>query len=96
MELLFAIVIGAALGLGARYALRGRRTHGVLVLPAIAAAVTAIVWVALVWAGLRFDGGWIWTISLVAGALAAIVAGVVIPRVRTSADAAFLERARRA
>ena len=52
MELAYVTVIGAALGALARYALPGRRTYGAFLLPALAAAVTSAVWVALVWLGL--------------------------------------------
>ena len=59
MELLFVTVIGAALALGVRYAVPGRETHGLLLVPAIGAAATAATWVLLVWLGFTFDGGWI-------------------------------------
>jgi hypothetical protein len=90
MELAYVTVIGAALGALARYALPGRRTYGLLLLPAIAAAVTAAVWVGLVWLGWTFDGGWIWVVSLVAGGVSAIVAALVIVRYRATADERLL------
>ena len=52
MELLFVTVIGAGIGLIVRYVLPSRGTYGVLLVPAISAAATAITWVALLWAGL--------------------------------------------
>jgi hypothetical protein len=90
MELAYVTVIGAALGALARYALPGRRTYGVLLLPAISAAVTAAVWVGLVWLGWKFDGGWIWVVSLVAAGVAAIVAALLIVRYRANADQRLL------
>lgn len=86
MELLFVIVIAAGIGGILRYLLPGRDVHGVLLLPALSAAVAAIVWVALLWAGLTFDGGWIWVASLVAGGLAAVITGLALPRRRSAAD----------
>ena len=56
MELLFVTVIGAGIGLIVRYVLPSRGTYGVLLVPAISAAATAITWVALLWAGQTFDG----------------------------------------
>jgi hypothetical protein len=90
VELLFVTVIGAGLGALVRYLLPGRGTYGALLLPAVAAAATAIVWVALVWAGWTFDGTWIWVASLGAGVIASFVTALVLPRRRTDADAAKL------
>lgn len=86
MELVYVTVIGAALGLLARYLLPGRRTYGILLLPAASAAVTATVWVGLVWLGWTFDGGWIWVVSLAAGLIAAIVIPIALPRYRAAYD----------
>lgn len=81
MELLFVTLGGAILGLAARYAIPRRRTHGVVLVPAVGAAAAAVVWVALTWLGLAWDGGWIWVISLVAsGAAAAGTALFLGPR----------------
>ena len=72
MELAYVTVIGAAIGALARYTLPGRRSYGMFLLPAIAAAVTAAVWVGLVWLGWTFDGGWIWVVSLASAVVASI------------------------
>jgi hypothetical protein len=90
MELAYVTVIGAAIGALARYALPGRRSYGLLLLPAISAAVTAAVWVGLLWLGWKFDGGWIWVVSLVAAGIAAIVAALAIVRYRANADQRLL------
>ena len=86
MELLFVTVIGAGIGAIVRYVLPHRASYGILLLPALTAAVTAVVWVVLVWAGLTFDGGWIWVASLVAGGLAAIAGAILLPRRRKATD----------
>lgn len=90
MELVYVTVIGAAIGLLARYVLPGRRTYGLLLLPAAAAAVTATVWVALVWAGWRFDGGWIWVVSLAAATVTSVLIPLLLPRARDRHDAHLL------
>jgi hypothetical protein len=87
MELLFVTIIGAGIAAIVRYLVPGREAHGALVLPALGAVVTAAVWVALVWLGWSFDGGWIWVVSLVAGGIAALVYALVTPRRREKADA---------
>jgi len=90
MELLFVTVIGACFGAIVRYALPRRTSYGLFLLPALGAAVTAVVWVALVWAGLTFDGTWIWVASLAAGVIATVVTARVLPGRREAADARML------
>ena len=90
MELLFVIVIGACIGAIVRYSLPKRGTYGAVLLPAAAAAVSATVWVALLWVGLAFDGTWIWVASIGAGVIASIVIALVLPRKRIQSDAAKL------
>lgn len=91
MELLFVIVIAAGLGGLVRYVVPNRGAYGALLLPAIAAAVTAVVWVGLLWLGWKFDGTWIWVVSLTLGGATALVAALVLPRRRIAGDAARLD-----
>jgi hypothetical protein len=86
MELLFITVGGIILGLGARYFLPNRDRHGVILIPALGAAVSAVVWVALTWAGLPWDGGWIWAITLLVTAVAVSAADILIGRARKAHD----------
>ena len=90
MELLYVTVIGAGIGAIVRYLIPGRRTHGLLLLPAIGAAVTSAVWVALLWLGWTFDGGWIWVVSLGAATVASIVAAIWVARSRERGDQRLL------
>ncbi|MEL0627226.1 hypothetical protein V6245_09755 [Salinibacterium amurskyense] len=91
MELLFVTVIGASLATIVRYLLPSRGMYGMALLPAVGAAVTATVWVALVWVGLTFDGTWIWVASLLAGVGAAVATAVMLPRYREAADVRAFE-----
>jgi uncharacterized membrane protein YeaQ/YmgE (transglycosylase-associated protein family) len=90
MELVYVTVIGAAIGLLARYVLPGRHTYGILLLPSAAAAVTSTVWVGLVWAGWKFDGGWIWAVSLAAAIVTSVLIPLLLPRYRTTHDARLM------
>jgi hypothetical protein len=92
VELLFVTVIGAALALGVRYAVPGRDTHGLLLIPAIGAAATAVTWVLLLWLGFTFDGGWIWVFSLLIGPAVAFGFALLVPPRRRAADDALLAR----
>ncbi|MGV8895491.1 MAG: hypothetical protein ACOH10_13535 [Rhodoglobus sp.] len=90
MELLFVIVISACIGAIVRYSTPKRRTYGAFLLPAVAAAVSAMVWVALLWAGLTFDGTWIWVGAIGAATIASLVVAMVLPGKRIESDAAKL------
>jgi hypothetical protein len=92
MELLFVILIAAGLGFIVHFVIPGRHAYGFLLLGSLSASVTALVWVALLWLGFTFDGGWIWVISLAAGVIAAIVTAVVLPRRRRDSDRALLAK----
>lgn len=86
MELIYVTVIGTGIATLVRYLLPRRQTYGILLLPAIGAAVTAAVWVALLWLGFTFDGGWIWVFSLVAAGLVPIAVALVLSNRRTASD----------
>jgi hypothetical protein len=90
VELLFVALGGAILGLGARYFLPGRHTHGSVLVPAIGVMVASALWVALTWAGLKWDGGWIWWISLGGTAVVVTVADLLIGRIRKTSDERLL------
>jgi Flp pilus assembly protein TadB len=92
MELLFATLIGLAIGFAVSYISPGRDTYGSLLAPAVSAAVTAVVWVVLLWLGLTFDGTWIWVASLVAGGVVALVVVRVLPKRRRTSDEALQQR----
>ena len=96
MELIFVTVIGVALGVIVRYTIPGRRTHGVLLLPAIGGVVTAAVWVGLVWLGWAFDGGWIWAASLGAAIAVCVLVAALLPPRRRAHDAERFQQLSRA
>ena len=86
MELLFVALAGAIIGLAARYLLPHRHTHGSVLIPAVGVSVACILWVALTWAGLKWDGGWIWWITLLGTIVVTAAADLVIGHVRTAHD----------
>jgi hypothetical protein len=92
MELLFVTIIAFAIGLGWRYVLPGRETYGSMLLPSLTAAICAVVWEILLWAGLKFDGGWIWFISLTVSGLAGLAVALLLPRSRRTNDTHMLQR----
>jgi len=96
MEILFITLGGAILGAIARYTLPGRLSSGAMVLPVAGAVISAVVWVALTWLGMKWDGGWIWVISLLVTGLAVAALALWLPRHRAIADEHRLETLLRA
>jgi hypothetical protein len=92
VELLFVTLIAFCMGLVARYVLPGRDTYGLVLVPSVAAIVSAVVWVSLTWAGLKFNGGWIWVASLVAAGVVSLVLVLVLPRLRRGHDHELLQK----
>lgn len=92
MELLFVVMGAAIVGMIPRYLLPGRERYGSALLPALSAAVAAIVWAALTWIGWTFDGGWIWWASLGAGAVMSLATALLIAPRRARSDAALFDR----
>jgi ABC-type branched-subunit amino acid transport system permease subunit len=90
VELLFVALGGVLLGLAARYLLPGRSTQGSILVPAIGTAVACVVWVALTWLGWRWDGGWIWWVSLGLAAVVSFGAELLLWRRRTQGDKRML------
>ncbi|KQQ07963.1 hypothetical protein [Rathayibacter sp. Leaf296] len=91
MELLFIGIGGVLLGLAARYSLPHRHLHGSVLVPVVGGVVAAVLWVALTWAGLPWDGGLIWFLVLALTAVAVVVADLVLGRSRARRDDASLQ-----
>ncbi|TFB65210.1 hypothetical protein [Cryobacterium sp. Hz9] len=92
MELLFVALLGAVIGLAARYFLPGRSTQGSVLVPAIGTVAASALWVALTWLGLDWATGWIWWMSLVGTVVVSVVLNLVISRRRIHGDRRMLQR----
>lgn len=91
---LVPMVMGAAIGLVARYVLPDRQWVGLFLNPLAAAAAAGIVWVIGGVAGAGADNGWLWVGSLAAALIVAIVIPKVLPGMRAKADAEYLSQLR--
>jgi hypothetical protein len=88
MYILLAMIGACLLGIAAHYLIDGRDLRGVAVTPAIATALSAVIYTALQWAGLAQDNVWLWVVSILGAAGVAVVATVVLVAVRRRSDAA--------
>lgn len=93
MQLIYAETIALVLGLAAHAVLPRRTLTGVLLLPAVAGAACAIVWVGLTWARVQQGGAAMWLASLLAAILSAVAVGVQVRGARQRRDDERLAKA---
>jgi uncharacterized membrane protein YeaQ/YmgE (transglycosylase-associated protein family) len=96
VELLFAVLGGIICGAVAHVILPWRAARGVLLGPAVAGAVAAVLWEALTWAGWKYGDTWIWVIALVGGGVVALLVEWILSPRREHADAHYFSHAKAA
>lgn len=89
MEIVYAVVVAAGAAVLLRFLLPTRDTQGIALLPAVAAAVCALIWAGMSWLGFAFDDswGWLWLASVGGAIVVALVVGVVVGTRRARSDA---------
>ena len=90
MELLFIALAGVIIGAVGRYALPWRHTHGAVLMPVVGGVAAMVLWVALTWAGLKWDAGVIWWIALLGTGVIVAVVDLLVGHARNRADAVLL------
>jgi len=60
VQILIALVVGAAVGLAVHFLASARATRGPVLAPIIGALIAGLVWMILTWAGLGTDSVWLW------------------------------------
>lgn len=91
---LVPMVMGAAIGLLARYLLPGRQWVGLFLNPFAAGAAAGVVWTIGALMGATADNGWLWVLSLLAALVVAMLIPRVLPNRRAHADERFLTELR--
>jgi len=86
VQLIYAETVALVLGLAAHAVLPRRELTGVLLLPAVAGAACAIVWVGLTWARVEQGGAAMWLASLLAAVLSSVAVGVLVRGARQRRD----------
>ncbi|WP_125131708.1 hypothetical protein [Microbacterium sp. 10M-3C3] len=94
MQILLGILFGTAVGIAVHFAVPARPTRGVALLPLIGAAVGAVVWTALTWAGWGADNPLLWLSAIVLPAVVTVPVGIALSSVRARRDAAVQARLR--
>lgn len=86
MQILLALIFGAAIGLAAEILVGGRESRGAVLAPVLGAVVAAMAWAGLTWAGLGIGDPAIWIAAVAAPAIITPVALIILTRVRAARD----------
>ncbi len=86
MQILLALIIGAALGYGMHLLVAGRETRGSALGPVVGAVVGGIVWLVLTWLGFGLDNPWLWVAAIAAPPLVVAPLLIVLRRIRLAHD----------
>ena len=87
MYILLALIGACVLGIAAHFLIGGRELRGVALTPAIATAVSAVVYTGLQWAGVGEGSIWLWVASVIGAVAIAALATVAIVAARRRSDA---------
>lgn len=86
MQIVIALVFGAAAGGLLHFLQAGRTSRGVALAPILGAFVGGAVWLALTWAGQTTLDPWLWLISLAAPLVVVPLTLVALTRARAGHD----------
>lgn len=92
MQILLALIAGAAIGVGVHFGVAHRETRGSVIAPMLGAVVAGAAWMILTWAGLGLDSIWLWASALVVPAAITYPAVLVLTRARLHRDARLREQ----
>lgn len=87
MYILLALIGACILGVAAHFLIGGRELRGVALTPAIATALSAVVYTGLQWLGVGEDNLWLWVASVLGSVVVAAALTIAIVAARTRADA---------
>jgi uncharacterized membrane protein YeaQ/YmgE (transglycosylase-associated protein family) len=94
MQIILALVVGAAIGTGFHFLLADRYTRGLLVAPIIGAVAAGLAWLILTWSGVGTDSVWLWLSMLVAPIVVTYPAVLFLAKSRVAHDERERERLR--
>lgn len=92
MQILIAVIFGAAYGALLHFSLAGRELRGVVLAPVVGAVSAAVAWLALTWSGASIGDPWIWLVSAAVPIVVLPLVLTLLTRVRSAHDTR--ERAR--
>ena len=88
MYILLALIAACALGIAVHYLVPRRNLRGVVMVPAVATAVAAVVYTLMQWMGVGQDSIWLWIASVGGGVVLSALVGIIVTAQRDRSDAA--------
>jgi uncharacterized membrane protein YeaQ/YmgE (transglycosylase-associated protein family) len=88
VQILIALIVGAAIGTAAHFHLSGRDTRGIALAPILGTLAAGAVWTILTWAGVGTDSFWLWVSPFIAAPLVTYPTIALLTRMRHAKDAA--------
>lgn len=87
MEILLALIYGAAYGAVLHYLMAGRVSRGAALAPVLGAVLGGLTWLAFTWAGVSIESPWIWVVSILVPTAVVPLALLALTRTREAHDA---------
>jgi len=92
MQILLALIFGAAYGAALHYLMPGRDTRGAALAPLSGTVLGGATWLILTWAGLTIETPWIWLASVAVPAIVVPLGLIALHRRRQEHDLRERER----
>lgn len=86
MQVLLAIIFGAAVGIVVHLTLPHPQVRGVVLAPMIGAVVGGVTWTVMTWLGITISNPWIWVLSVLAPLVLTYPIVGALTRVRATRD----------
>lgn len=86
MEILLAVIFGAAYGGILHFAMGGRDLRGAALAPLLGSVIGGLSWLAMTWSGATTTDPWIWLVSLAAPAVIVPLVLALLTRLRKDHD----------
>ncbi|CAN7319665.1 hypothetical protein LJR045_001723 [Microbacterium sp. LjRoot45] len=87
MQIIIALVFGAAVGGLLHFVQSGRDARGVALAPLLGALTGGLVWLVLTWAGVTTLSPWLWLVSFAAPLVVVPLTLLLLTRARAAHDA---------
>ncbi|MFV0373824.1 hypothetical protein [Microbacterium sp.] len=87
MQILLAVIFGAAYGALLHYLMPARELRGAALAPMAGAVAAGLTWLVMTWLGAVITDPWIWLASIAVPAAVVPVVLTVLTRTRTARDA---------
>lgn len=94
MQILLALIFGAAYGSAMHFVQPGRSLRGAALGPMVGSLTGGATWLVLTWLGFGISSPWLWIAAVAVPLVVVPLVHIVLTRTRTAHDAAERQRLR--